>query len=726
VRILDLVPNSWRLPISLIRSGGRQIQLKLSITPAHGTSPTDRSVSLGLLPAFQFRLHTFVPGLPLSLLDHRLVEGNALVGIATIPDAKTKLTAISIVALRVEPAEMLMEADPHLRRLARISDATPQDVVDARSAYLEARKAVAPISSLFDAAVAFASGHDKLRLPVNMAIAHLDKSGQSLDLRGTKVHADVLDALAPTKWLHLPTAFPEVFRRSNPGFDVIIGNPPWEKLRVEKHEFWARHFPGLRGIKDAEKRDAEIRRLSKARPDLVQVEEAERIESEALRDAMRALPGMNTGHPDLFRAFMARFAQLLTQEGGRYGVVLPGDAFKVKGNGPVREDLDRRATNVDVQMLTNRSEWVFKDVHGQKVIALVVVKLGQQDSTECTYVFRPEHHREEQFRARRLNDFAERSSHWLRTYSSGLVQPTLPTAEASASIAVVDTMLLSPPIATHPKFAVRRVYADVETSRKYKEYYKVKGTERGLWPVYGGDSFEIWQPDTGQYYAQARGADIFKLVQEKRANVRRGTPYFDTSEKWRSDPKTHPVRHPRIAYRDITNRTNTRTLIASLIPPDRVLTQSAPWVLWTDPRHPLTHEAFVLGIMSSICADWWMRRFVEGHVDEEAFNSLPVPDTDPARGLGLKVVSLAGRLACPDDRFRTWANAVNVECGPLRSERKETMIEELDAVVACLYGLSAQQLTHIFDSFHEWPTDRERTVWSARRDRTLTILGSLT
>jgi hypothetical protein len=54
------------------------------------------------------------------------------------------------------------------------------------------------------------------------------------------------------------------------------------------------------------------------------------------------------------------------------------------------------------------------------------------------------------------------------------------------------------------------------------------------------------------------------------------------------------------------------------------------------------------------------------------------------------------------------------------------MIEELDAVVACLYGLSAQQLTHIFDSFHEWPTDRERTVWSARRDRTLTILGSLT
>ena len=112
----------------------------------------------------------------------------------------------------------------------------------------------------------------------------------------------------------------------------------------------------------------------------------------------------------------------------------------------------------------------------------------------------------------------------------------------------------------------------METSRKYKEYYQVKGTETDLWPVYGGDSFDIWQPDTGQYYAQARGEKIFKLVQDKRANARRGSPYFDTPDKWRRDPMTHPCCHPRIAYRDITNRTNTRTLIASLIPPNRVLT----------------------------------------------------------------------------------------------------------------------------------------------------------
>ncbi len=670
-------------------------------------------------------IHTFVPGLPLSLLDHRLVEGNALVGVATLEDAKAKLTALAGVGLAVEPAEMIAAADAHLARLGRNADTTPDDVAEAREAYRAAKDAVAAAVSLFDAAVAAASGHTQFRVRVNRILADQALAGITLDLRNTPEHVEISAALAAAKPLHLPAAFPEVFRRQNSGFDAIIGNPPWEKLRVEKHEFWARHFPGLRGIKSTEDRDAQIRKLEHARPDLVTLEATERLESEALRDAMRTLPGMNTGHPDLFRAFMARFAQVLAPQGGRYGVVLPGDAFKIKGNGPVRDDLDQRARGVDVQMLTNKGEWVFNDVDGRKLIALVAVELGKQGPDGCDYILRPEHHREAQFKARNLKNFATRSSRWLRTYSAGLVQPTLPTADAATSVHVIEIMMASPLISEHPRLKVRRVYADVETSRKYKAYYNDTGTETDLWPVYGGDSFDVWQPDTGQYYAQARGGPIFKLVQDKRAKSRRGTPYFDTPTKWRSDAKTHPCRHPRIAYRDITNRTNTRTLIAALIPPDRVLTQSAPWVLWTDPKHPVTHEAFLLGVMSSIPADWWMRRFVEGHVDEEAFDCLRVPDADPSAGLAAKVVAIAGRLASLDDRFAAWAKAIGVKHGPLMPVEKQALIDELDAVVARLYGMNAEHLTHIFDTFHEWSTDAQQQAWNARRDRTVAILRSL-
>jgi len=129
--------------------------------------------------------------------------------------------------------------------------------------------------------------------------------------------------------------------------------------------------------------------------------------------------------------------------------------------------------------------------------------------------------------------------------------------------------------------------------------------------------------------------------------------------------------------------------------------------------------------MSSIPGDWWMRRFVEGHADEEAFASLRVPDADPATGLGAKVVALAGRLGSPDDRFAAWAKSVGVACGALTVEQKQLLIEELDAVVAKLYGLSSDHLTHVFDTFHEWTEESQAIAWAARRDRTIAILRGL-
>jgi hypothetical protein len=66
-----------------------------------------------------------------------------------------------------------------------------------------------------------------------------------------------------------------------------------------------------------------------------------------------------------------------------------------------------------------------------------------------------------------------------------------------------------------------------------------------------------------------------------------------------------------------------------------------------------------------------------------------------------RVVKLAGRLACPDERFAAWAENVGVECGTLATDQKEDKIHELDAMVSSLYGLKEPQVVHIFETFHE-------------------------
>jgi hypothetical protein len=634
-------------------------------------------------------IHTFVPGLPLTVLDHNLVRGNALVGIGTIEEIRNRFERSATSLFPVDADNLLGQAKQPLARLAKLADASLKDVDAARRAMEEARLAMGPTRALCDIIIA-----EPLAPKIRFQPENWDKEKHQIHKsESAHVAATALAGLHP---FHFPVAFPEVFLRRSPGFDVVVGNPPWEKVRSEHHEFWARHFPGLRGIKNKTERDAEIARLERSRPDLAALEKRERAEAERTRDVVRMLPGMNTGHPDLFRAFMGRFVQTVIPDSGRYGVVLPGDAFKIKGNRAVREELDRRALRVDIQLLTNKGEWVFDNVDGRKLIALVIVQVGREDS-ECRYTLRPEFHEAAAWIVRKESDCVERKSAWLRRYSANLVQPTLPSAEAS--IAIIETMMAAPRSINHPVLKIRRVYADVETNRDRDIYVQTKTAD--TWPVYGGDSFNIWEPDTGQYYALTTRSKATERVQRKRVNSPSSSPYGSMPREWRANPKTHPILSPRIAFRNVTNRTNRRTLLCALVPAQRILVETAPWVLWLDPDHSKEHEAFLIGTMSSIPADWWMRRFVEGHVDEEAFNCLPIPAPKPRSPSWQRVVALAGRLASADKRFATWAKSVGVECGPLQDGEKQDMITELDAIVANLYGLNEKQLVHIFETFHE-------------------------
>lgn len=121
--------------------------------------------------------------------------------------------------------------------------------------------------------------------------------------------------------------------------------------------------------------------------------------------------------------------------------------------------------------------------------------------------------------------------------------------------------------------------------------------------------------------------------------------------------------------------------------------------------------------------DWYARRFVETHVDFYVFNPLPIPRPEHNSALWRRVVTLAGRLACPDERFATWAETVDVECGPLAADEKDDKIYELDAVVSHLYELKERQVVHIFETFHQgWDYEtrlngvlRHFRAWKNRR-----------
>ena len=225
--------------------------------------------------------------------------------------------------------------------------------------------------------------------------------------------------------------------------------------------------------------------------------------------------------------------------------------------------------------------------------------------------------------------------------------------------------------------------------------------------MYTGKSFNLWSPDTGSYYDSADAVSVTEQLQHKRLSQRRtaSSAFADISDAAGRDPLTLPCRRARIAFRDVTRSTDTRTMVAALIPPDRVAVHKAPYLFQIDGSP--SDEAYLLGVLSSMPCDWQVRRTVELVMSFEQLRLLCVPDPGQGHPVRDRVVEIAGRLAATDERFALWAAAVGVPVAKANDpDTKAELICELDACVAHLYGLDEDDLEVVYSTFDAKRPDR--------------------
>ena len=189
-----------------------------------------------------------------------------------------------------------------------------------------------------------------------------------------------------------------------------------------------------------------------------------------------------------------------------------------------------------------------------------------------------------------------------------------------------------------------------------------------VWPVYKGTSFNLWEPDTGVYYDSVNADGITAHLQQKRVSQSRtaSSAFAEMSELVLRDPSTLPCRRARITFRNVTNPTNTRTIVVALVPPDRVIAHHAPYLLRI--AGSVRDEAYLLGVLSSMPCDWQARRTVELNLTFEQLSLLTIPDPGEGDRVRDRVTELSALLAARDERFRGWAAEVGVPVGSTLDE----------------------------------------------------------
>ncbi len=662
-------------------------------------------------------IHTFVPGLPMSNLDHGLVCANSLTGIGTIDEAIDSLVGapegrgaaktaaasgdgfdldFEVEGGRQESGHQLMvrkavtdylrSSLPLFADVANASEASKTELQAAAELLAKAKAAAAPASRIFDAAVAVRIGEWSVSITKEEHVTRLVDT-----IEPGELVADLNPA-------HMPVLFPEVFVRDNPGFDVLLGNPPWEEVMVEEPKFWLRARPGLLGLGPAELK-AEIERLRIERADLLPELQREIDAVDALRKVLLTgpYPGLGTGDVDLYSAFAWRF-WLLLRGGGTLAIVTPRSQFSAAGGKEWRFQVLPKATTEVVVLLNNR-RWVFP-IHPQWSIALTTMEKAATGKISVAGPF----FSEAEFLAGRdalgVLDFAA-----LTEASENAALPNLPDA------ASVD---LFAQIRKAPRLDERRPGWDFRPVREFdatndRPTFDAGGKAPGRLAVRGGAGFELWRPETNEVYAWADPEAVEAALQTKRQRQigLKSSAFYGKSAAWAADRTTLPFRHTRIAFRDVTRATDTRTSIAALVPPETVLTNKAPWVFAYDGDAQAT--AFLLGVLCSIPLDWYARKYVELGMNLHIFNGLPIPTYRPGTALVDRAVHIAGSLAAVDGRYREWADEVGVEVGSAKDEpMKSDLIAELDALVSLLYGLTEDQVQHVFATFHRGWDYQER------------------
>ena len=390
----------------------RRMVLKRSI---YGVDKNPLTVELAKVSLW---LHSFTVGAPLSFLDHHLRCGDSLIGLR-VHDATQELSRLGgfTSASAIQAAE---NATGGMQRIEEMSDADIAEVEQSATLFREVEKTTADLRGLLNTLCGvnwLAAGMKKkqraeFETPLVGAIVSQAEEAFSLLTHGP----DSDDAADPirqrTFWpaftemwraakevadregfLHWEVAFPGVWRRwqdDEPvgGFDAVIGNPPWDRIKLQEVEWFATRSPELALAPTAAARRRGIKQLRDQGDPLAADFDAAKLRADRLGQLVRSsgqYPLLGGGDINLYSLFVER-AMRLVKPDGIVGLLTPSGIYADKTAARFFKSVSTSGRGGGLFDFENRKIF-FPDVHASfKFCALI---FGGEErrfaETECAF-----------------------------------------------------------------------------------------------------------------------------------------------------------------------------------------------------------------------------------------------------------------------------------------------------------------------------------------------------
>ena len=707
-------------------------------------------------------LHSFTVGAPLSFLDHHLRCGDSLTGLR-VHDAVQELSRLGgfTSASAIQAAE---NAAGTMQEIEELSDAYIAEVEKSAALFQDVEKTTADLRGLLNTfcGVNWLAAGMKVRqrgefeAPLQGIIVSQEEKAFALLANGpasvdaadpvrqhtlwpefTEMWGDAGEIAEREGFLHWEAAFPGVWQgwqddEPTGGFDAVIGNPPWDRIKLQEVEWFATRSPELALAPTAAARRRGIKQLRDQGAPLASEFDDAKLRADRLGQLIRAsghYPLLGGGDINLYSLFVER-AMRLVKPGGIVGLLTPSGIYADKTAARFFKSVSTSGRVGGLFDFENRKIF-FPDVHASfKFCALI---FGGEErkfaQTDCAFF---------------LHDTA-----------------TVDDPDRCFPLAAADFARVNPNTGTAPVFRTRR---DADITRSIYERHPVLVDRAGdeeirAWPVRYVRMLDMTndshlfrtaaQLEAGGFYPVQgnrwkKGEELYlplyegKMVQafDHRAasvevnleNLNRPAQPRDSSHKEHADPNWVPDAQywvPEDAYewpdslewtlgfKHVTAPTNVRTMIASVLPragfgnslPILLPASSCPA---TDLSSYIQYSSLMIANLNSVPFDFVTRQKVQGqNLNLFLVEQLPViapADYDRAFGATTArdlVRHHVLRLTYTAHDMAPFARDLGYNGPPFiwNEEQRRHLRARLDALYFHLYGLSRDDAAYILDTF---------------------------
>jgi SAM-dependent methyltransferase len=519
-------------------------------------------------------------------------------------------------------------------------------------------------------------------------------------------------------------------------FDVVLGNPPWDRVRLEEREFFAVRAPEVAALSGA-KRKAAIARLELDSPALwaEYVEARRRVEelSQFVRRSGR-FPLCGRGLLNLFALFAERMRSMLAPT-GRMGVIVPTGMVTDANSAGFIADVMARRQLVGVYDFTNTGR-LFPGVHGRQRFALLMLTGVDRPCAEPVAVFDAVAPGDVEDVARRVPFTAD---------DVALMNPntrTLPVLRSRRDAAILRGIYGRVPVLVRDGnpwgVTFRQGHFNMTSdshlfriAAELRAMGAVRVSPGNVWQVGQARWLPLYEGKMAHLYDHRFGD--FALRQGGGNGDMAALP--DPPEEWKRDPSY--VVHPRywvpeaetlrrgvdpcaVWVRRVTYSATERTVIVSALPPVAV-GNSLQGVSTTVPGG----AAILLACMSSLVFDYVARQKMGGaNLNLFAVGQLPVLAPEVFAGrcpwgpgpLAEWITSRVLELVYTSADMSGFAAAHGYHGKPFRWDpaRRAVLRAELDAAMFHLYGLDRDDVGYVLDSFRVLRAREEREAGTFR------------